>query len=229
MKQLITLLLLIFTHTISANNSVYAMDDSYSAQYKISEHLGFQVTTSLMAFTVTDNHVIRELPQHNIIEHWVKRDNGRHIFYRHFPNYDSSIHYTRGDLRAFNLSGDWETTTQVIPYRWLQALEKKETFRTEQGSVSRFEGDINGYQVSIDWLNDKGLPKKYTIKKQHQRLTLELLDLTDANRTIAKLNDWDKYRKIDFSDAMDMERDEFVQYLLTSGQLETNGANFHTH
>lgn len=201
----------------------------YSTFYKITEQFGFQVNTSQMKVTVTDNHIVRELPQQNIIEHWVKRDNGRHVFYRHFPAHHSSIYYNRGDLRALSLANDWDTVSQIIPNRWLDSLELIGEEQGIFGSVSKFSGKIGEYTVSIDWNDDLQLPIKYTIRQQHQRLTMELEKLNEIFVEHEQLNEWDKFRKVDFSDAMDMERDGFVQYLIATGQLETNGIGLHTH
>lgn len=221
---LVSILSLISFEGLSAVNT-----DSYSASFRVTEQFGFQRNTSPMIFTVLDRHVVRELPQQNVIEHWVKRSNGSHVFYRHFPDYQSSIHYTRGDLKAFNLDGDWGTVVQVVPDTWLDSLELVNETTSEYGPVQTFEGEIDGDKISIDWIASIGIPAKFSIRREHQRLIIELVELSSPEEALERLIDWDSYRKIDFSDAMDMERDEFVQYLLLSGKLETNGAGLHVH
>ncbi|MGR5429011.1 hypothetical protein ACPV56_03455 [Vibrio astriarenae] len=53
--------------------------------------------------------------------------------------------------------------------------------------------------------------------------------LVSFGKSSENLKEWDRYRKVDFSDAMDMERDGFVQYLIATGQLETSETSLHTH
>ncbi|MDR9828903.1 hypothetical protein RCJ22_25275 [Vibrio sp. FNV 38] len=221
--------MMLFFVTTSFATYAEVESDSYSANYTITEQFGFQVTSSDMHFSVSEGHVIREIPKQNIIEHWVRRENGRHVFYRHFPAHQSSIYYNRGDLRALSLANDWDTVTQMIPHRWLDLLERVTERETQWGLVADYEGMIGDYQISVSWLEDKNLPAKYTIRQQHQRLTLELVELKDAKQVLNKLADWDSYRTVDFSDAMDMERDGFVQYLIATGQLETSNAGLHMH
>ncbi|MGL6312907.1 hypothetical protein [Vibrio sp. WXL103] len=229
MKQLITFFILMALGMSQLWAKVQADDTNFAARYSITEQMGFQITSSQMQFSVFNGHVVRELPMQNIIEHWVKRDNGRHVFYRHFPTHDASIYYNRGDLRAMNLASDWQTIVQVIPSQWLSTLEKAETIETAFGQAIIFQGTIGGYQVTVEWLEGLSIPYKYTIRQQHQRLTLELTDFDQDVDLIDKLVTWDRYRSIDFSDAMDMERDGFVQYLISTGQLETGGVNLHFH
>ncbi|USD63466.1 hypothetical protein J4N45_21025 [Vibrio sp. SCSIO 43140] len=229
MKNSRCLLLLSFLFLFSFEALSEIDRNSYSARFKVTEQFGFQKSISPMQFTVFDKHVIRELPQQNIIEHWVQRNSGSHVFYRHFPEYKSSIHYTRGDLRAFNLDGEWSTVVQVVPERWLTLLERVGEGASDFGLVQSFKGKLGDDQVAIDWIQELGIPLRFSIRRQHQGLTIELIELSKAEGKLNQLHDWDTYRKIDFSDAMDMERDSFVQYLLATGKLETNGGGPHIH
>ncbi|WP_264875755.1 hypothetical protein [Vibrio agarivorans] len=229
MKQFLSFITYFLYVLFSIQSHATELGEAYTASYKITEQQGFQINTSLMRFTFSDDHIIRELPQQNIIEHWVRRDNSRHVFYRHFPTHNSSIYYNRGDLRALNLANDWQTVSQVIPHRWLDSLEKESSEDSEHGVISYYKGVIGDYQVSVGWLEAKQLPVKYTIRQQHQRLTMELTELDGYTKSLENLKEWDRYRKVDFSDAMDMERDGFVQYLIATGQLETSETSLHTH
>ncbi len=225
-KKLVILFSLLSISLVAQAQSVA---QSYSAKYKILDQQGFQSEASELIFSVLDGHVVRQLPAQSIIEHWVKRDDGRHVFYRHFPSHKSSIYYNRGDLRAMNLASDWESVVEVIPVTWLNLLEHSGTRTTSFGEASVYEGNINGYEVSVEWLDGHQLPYLYSIRQQYQKLTLELESLSGSEETAALLTEWNSFRRIDFSDAMDMERDTFVQYLIATQQLEVGGASLHSH
>ncbi|MFC0174292.1 hypothetical protein [Vibrio comitans] len=200
-----------------------------SAKYEIRDQLGFQVNRSELIFSIFEGHVVREVPEQNIIEHWVQRKDGRHVFYRHFPSHRKSLYYNRGDLRALSLASSWEQVSEVIPSVWLQSLNLKELKDSEFGEVEVYQGTIGEFEVEIDWLKSQSIPYRYSIRKQYQRLTLQLTEFDSSSNISQKLSEWDSYQSIDFSDAMDMERDTFVQYLMSSGQLNTNGLGLHQH
>lgn len=127
---------------------------------------------------------------------------------RVFPQERTAVEYTQGQLRALGHQRSWEQLASLLPAQPAKLglkLVGASTF--QQRKTQRFEGELNGDHVVVQWLEAEQLAAQITLKNR----TITLQKLVLGPPTLAPEAETKRYRRIDAADLGDLEQDPFVK------------------
>ena len=128
---------------------------------------------------------------------------------RVFPHDKTSVEYSEGQLRALGSFRSWQQLTSLLPQAPAQlGLKATGTGSWQQHTTLRFEGELEGAHVSVEWLEAEQLPVVLTRKSARGERAITLQKLSAGGAAIAP--DAALYRRIDAADLGDLEHDPFV-------------------
>jgi hypothetical protein len=129
---------------------------------------------------------------------------------RLFPEERTSVEYTEGQLRALGSLRSWHQLGSLLPQPPARlGLKAVGAGSALQRKTQRFEGELNGSRISVQWLTAEQLPALLTIKNAHSERTTTLQKLVVGQAEAAP--EPVRYRKIDAADLGDLEQDAFVK------------------
>ena len=126
------------------------------------------------------------------------------------------VSYTPGDLRALGRNAEWAQLSHLVDPALRTQLRKHGTRKVSGASARRYEGDVQGVPVRLDWLEAAGLPARYRTGTGRNAYVLELRSLEQRPADKA-FTTTDGMREIDYADIGDMELDPFVRRYIRQG------------
>jgi hypothetical protein len=127
---------------------------------------------------------------------------------RVFPGEKTTVEYTEGQLRALGTARSWQQLGSLLPAHPAKlGLKLVGTGTFQQRKTQRFEGQLNGERVVVQWLETEQLAAQITLKNR----TITLQKLVLGRPALARETETKRYRRIDAADLGDLEHDPFVK------------------
>jgi hypothetical protein len=127
---------------------------------------------------------------------------------RVFPGEKTAVEYTEGQLRALGTARSWQQLGSLLPAHPAKlGLKLVSSGTFQQRKTQRFEGQLNGERVVVQWLEAEQLAAQITLKNR----TITLQKLVLGRPALAPEADTKRYRRIDAADLGDLEHDPFVK------------------
>ncbi|HTU60911.1 MAG TPA: hypothetical protein VMF89_20805, partial [Polyangiales bacterium] len=127
---------------------------------------------------------------------------------RVFPREKTAVEYTEGQLRALGTARSWQHLGSLLPAHPAKlGLKHVGAGTFQQRKTQRFEGELNGDRVVVQWLESEQLPAQLTVKQR----TVTLQKLVLGRPELAPEAETKRYRRIDAADLGDLEHDPFVK------------------
>jgi hypothetical protein len=140
---------------------------------------------------------------------------------RVFPGERTSVEYTQGQLRALGSVRSWQQLGSLLPkHPAALGLKPVGSGKFQDRKILRFEGELDGARVSVQWLEQEQLPALLSMVGVHNERTTTLQKLSVGATDSAAGAEAKRYRRIDAADLGDLEHDPFVKRhgaLLQSG------------
>lgn len=131
---------------------------------------------------------------------------------RVFPQERTTVEYTQGQLRALGNTRSWQQLGSLLPAHPAQlGLKLVGAGTFQQRKTQRFQGELNGDRVVVQWLEAEQLPAQLTSKNAHTERSITLQKLVVGPVDLASEADGKRYRRIDAADLGDLEHDPFVK------------------
>ena len=131
---------------------------------------------------------------------------------RVFPRERTSVEYTQGQLRALGDNRSWQQLTSLLPKTPAQlGLKPTGTGTFQQLPTQRFEGELGGDRVFVEWLPAQQLPAQLTIKNARLERSVRLRKLVVGQPAPEADAQAKGFRRIDAADLGDLEHDPFVK------------------
>lgn len=147
------------------------------------------------------------------------------FFFRLFHADRTAIEYAPTELAALGMAGDWQRAQLLVSPQTLQQL-RPVAGRTLHGRRAiTYRGEIDGERIDIDWLVDDKLPARIQRRSGDRTTTITLRALHPLAAAPWQRPPSRNYRIIDYADLGDMERDPFVQRVLSM----IPGGELHDH
>ncbi|UPW17457.1 hypothetical protein M0C34_14590 [Agarivorans sp. TSD2052] len=202
------------------SSSVFALPQ-VSAEYSRTAKQGFERSTSRFTFTRAADHVMTVYPQKNTAEMWQKRNNGRHHFYRFFTADQRTVYYPASDLSSLNINRSWQSIEQLVPVKWLAALNKVDSRQQDGQTIEYYQGKMGDTYIELEWLPEYQLPQRLLTKQGYKSLEMKLESINQGSHEIEQqLDKWMKYPSIDYADVGDSESDPFLAKMIRQGFIE---------
>ncbi|MGH8613612.1 MAG: hypothetical protein ACREYF_16750, partial [Gammaproteobacteria bacterium] len=144
------------------------------------------------------------------------RDSERHISKEQvFPDDRAVVDYYPGDLRAMQKPLSWHHLQSLIDPQALGTdLKEVSTRKAMTGSVKVFRGTLDGVSMEVHWLASISLPLLIQRRDQSRRIVTRLVEtwaVDAAPVPRSKTETLAGYRRIDFADFGDKEKDPLVR------------------
>ncbi len=150
-------------------------------------------------------------------EIWERNSAGQYFFTRLFFNERVALEFVPGDLAAMGSSPSWQQLSSLIDPKTLGKELKPQGKGSAGGlSVEYYSGTINNVVTEIDWLPDLQLPARLVKKLSDITVILTVSDCGNVSKFAAKpitKPEFDKLRRLDYTDLGDMEDDPMVRHL----------------
>lgn len=154
-----------------------------------------------------------------VISIWRKGADGASLL-RGFPDYQRSIWYPAGDLRALGKEARWQAVTGwPRPEQAGFALADKDAAVVMGCTARHYE---KGSQ-SVLWAEEPELPARMT--EGDRRWQLESLQWVAASDTFDR---WRRWPSTDFADVGDNEADPFLRKMIALGFVEHGASGFYS-
>ena len=147
------------------------------------------------------------------VELWLRTAKALRLV-RVFPAAQTAVEYTEGQLRALGNAHSWQQLSSLLPaHPRALGLKRKPAGqgRFLQHETQRFEGELGGAHVSVQWLEAQQLPARLSVVTPRLERTVTLHKLVVGSAQLASDAEPKRYRRIDAADLGDLEHDPFVQ------------------
>lgn len=151
-------------------------------------------------------------------ELWSRNRDGLLSYHRLFHNKERSIDYTEGDLRSLHHQPDWRLLGEVVDIEGLRAtLKHTGTEDVLERSADRFQGQIDGVDIEVLWLEAERLPARVRQIYPDRVVTLTLKAVQSAQDAPWEPTALRDYQRTDYADIGDREEDPFLRGMLHHG------------
>lgn len=148
-------------------------------------------------------------------ELWIRNPDGLLSYHRLFHGEQRSIDYTEGDLRSLHHQSKWQLLGEVVDIEGLRAaLKHTGTEDILDRSADRFQGQIEGVDIEVLWLESERLPARVRQTYPDRVVTLTLKAVQPAQDAPWEPTTLRDYQRTDYSDIGDREEDPFLQGML---------------
>lgn len=172
--------------------------------------------------------VAHEHPEVGITDLWERMSDGRVRLVRHFDEHERGIEYHPSDIGPESDPGTWLRKRQLISGSLLESLEQKDVRGEDCEQVRRYQGEMNGASLELEWRPELALVKRLTIKADGSERTWQLeevvFDEDQVNRGFARR---DAYRMTDYADIGDNESDPFLLRMMNLGHIPHGHSGFY--
>lgn len=140
---------------------------------------------------------------------------------RVFPQYQRTIWYPAGDLRALGKGADWRGVAGWQLPQENGYSSTGEGVAVVQGCEARAFGNVAGSKVL--WLAEAGLPARV---EGLSGVVWQLVSLETVSRA-ESFGRWEQWQSTDFADVGDNEADPFLRRMIALGFVEHGASGFY--
>ncbi|MGH8615420.1 MAG: hypothetical protein ACREYF_26210 [Gammaproteobacteria bacterium] len=148
-------------------------------------------------------------------EIWSRDSEGRISKEQVFPDDRAIVDYYPGDLAAMQKQLSWRHLQSLIdPHALGKYLKEVSSYKARTGLVKVFRGSLGGVSTEVHWLAPISLPLLIQRRDQSRRIVTRLVETWAVDAAPVPRSNTDTlagYRRVDFADFGDKEKDPLVR------------------